>query len=167
MLIRELFSDAPLNTDVLVSLDLQRLLHEPLNISSDWGRAEQLLLRVVNRMPEQLELKIALYKMYAYAGRFDQSRALIYQVLEQAANRAGFHTDWRHLSVTSAHWENARGAVRLYLYSLKALGFVSLRAGNIPLAHDVLSKLMELDIQDEVGGSVVYDMAESLRQERA
>tara|TARA_Y100001970_G_C13473724_1_gene480972 strand:- start:345 stop:500 length:156 start_codon:yes stop_codon:yes gene_type:complete len=45
---------------------------------------------------------------------------------------------------------------------MKALGFVSLRVGNIPLATAVLEKLLELDPADEVGGSVVYDMAQSL-----
>ena len=167
MLIRDLFSDAPLQQDVLVSLDLQRLLNEPIDIASDWNRTERLLLTTMNRMPDQCEIKIALYKMYAYAGRFDQSRELIYQVLEQTSARSGFSADWRQLDSTSTHWKNPRGDIRLYLYSLKALGFVSLRAGNIPLAHDVLEKLLSLDPLDEVGGSVVFEMAESLLEESA
>ncbi|WP_296983939.1 MULTISPECIES: hypothetical protein [unclassified Thalassolituus] len=162
MLIRDLFGDAPLSEEDKSSLDIQRLLREPINIQQDWQRAEQLLLGAVRKMPQRLEVKIALYKMYAYANRFDASRELIFKVLEQAASQVGFEPDWRSLTINSVDWSKPAGATRLYLYSMKALGFVSLRVGNIPLATAVLEKLLELDPADEVGGSVVYDMAQSL-----
>ncbi|MAD47647.1 MAG: hypothetical protein CMI02_16660 [Oceanospirillaceae bacterium] len=165
MLIRDLFSDAPLSAEDRASLDIQRLLREPINIQQDWQRAESLLKSAIRKLPQRLEIKIALYKMYAYANRFDASRQLIYQVLEQAAEQAGFDPDWRQLTSATIDWRSPQGAVRLYLYSLKALGFVSLRAGNLHLAHEVLTTLLALDPADEVGGSVVYDMAQSLVEE--
>ena len=57
---------------------------------------------------------------------------------------------------------NATGATRLYLYSLKATGFVQLRKGNVQAALAVLQKLRELDPMDQVGGSVVWEMAQRL-----
>ena len=57
----------------------------------------------------------------------------------------------------------AAGNDRLYLYSLKALGFVRLRRGNVDGATRVLDELARLDPQDQVGGSVVADMAERVR----
>tara|TARA_R110002167_G_scaffold2226_10_gene11462 strand:+ start:11556 stop:12074 length:519 start_codon:yes stop_codon:yes gene_type:complete len=167
MLVRELFNDAPLSPDGLVSLDVQRLLREPIDIARDWHRAERLLQQVAEHLPEQLEVQIALYKMYAYANCFDASRQLIEQVLQRAAQQAGFQPDWRLLTPASTPFDTLlangiHGPVRLYLYSMKALGFVSLRAGNIALAEQVLAKLLALDPSDEVGGSVVYQMALSL-----
>jgi len=165
MLIRDLFGDAPLSEEDKSSLEIQRLLRAPINIQDDWQRAENLLKNAIRRMSGRLEIKIALYKMYAYANRFDASRELIYQVLTQAAEQSGFNPDWRQLTPATIDWRSPEGAVRLYLYSLKAMGFVSLRAGNIPLATSALEKLLELDPADQVGGSVVYDMARSLTED--
>ena len=165
MLIRDLFSATPLSEPFSSSLELQRLLHEPLDIAADWQRAESLLIRAVHELPQIAELKVALYRMYAYVNRFDQSRALIDQVLQQTAAAAGFDADWRRLQPASAHWQQATGNERLYLYSMKALGFVSLRAGDVPLALAVLQRLQELDENDEVGGSVVYGLAMGLEDD--
>ncbi|MDO6681699.1 MULTISPECIES: hypothetical protein [unclassified Oceanobacter] len=167
MLVRELFNDAPLSPDGLISLEVQRLLREPIDIARDWHRAERLLQQVAEHLPDQLEVQIALYKMYAYANCLDAARQLIGQVLQRAAQQAGFQPDWRLLSPDSPPFDQLpgtgiHGPVRLYLYSLKALGFVSLRAGHIELAEQVLTKLLLLDPRDEVGGSVVYQMALSL-----
>jgi tetratricopeptide (TPR) repeat protein len=165
MHIRELFDDFPLNGQAVVPIALQQLMNEPLDVTSDWSRAEQLLQKAIQLLPGQLEVKVALYKMYAYSNQFESSLALIQQVLKEAAEKEGFPSDWHLLNTNSACWNPARGALRLYLYSLKASGFVFLRMGEIDKAIAVLDKLAELDVQDQVGGSVVRDMAERLLED--
>ena len=160
MQIKDLFDDMPLS-DGVVDIQLQKLLREPLDICNDWQRTENLLLDAHQLMPEKLEVLVALYKMYAYSNRFDESLQRINQVLVLSALQGGFSVDWRELTAGS-HWENASGATRLYLYSMKATGFVQLRKGNVDEAMDVLLKLRELDPLDQVGGSVVLEMAERL-----
>lgn len=161
MQLRELLDELPLNGPV-VPLPMQQLLREPLDVVEDGERAEKLLLGAKKLLPDRLELSVALYKMYAYTNRFEESLALIDEVLEKASNSCGFPADWRLLNPESAHWQNATGPLRLYLYSLKATGFVLLRKGEIDGAVAVLAKLAELDPQDQVGGSVVMEMAERL-----
>ena len=165
MLVRDLLSELPLTLPDPVPLDMERLLREPVNIAGDWSRTEGLLCEAISRFPEQLELRIALFKMYAYAFRVQQSLALIYEVLQLAAEQAGFEPDWHKLDDHSADWRHAKGAVRIYLYTLKALGFVSLRAGNLPQAEDALTALARLDPLDQVGGSVVRGMLDSLLEQ--
>ncbi|AOV15822.1 hypothetical protein BJI67_00950 [Acidihalobacter aeolianus] len=159
MQLRDLFGDVPVSGEGVVPMELQKLLREPLDVYADPARTERLLLAARAQFPERLELAVALYKMYAYSNRFEASRALIAEVLERSAAEAGFSADWRQLGPDSAAWHPARGAVRCYLYTLKALGFVSLRQGEAEAAHAVLSHLRTLDPQDQVGGNVVYEMA--------
>ncbi|MBM97013.1 MAG: hypothetical protein CMI09_14340 [Oceanospirillaceae bacterium] len=165
MQIRDLFADTPIHQDTLASLELQRLMREPIDVTHDWQRAERLLQIVIEQLPHRLETQVALFKMYAYDGQHDKAEALICKVLAQAAERVGIDRDWRQLTATSASWKGATGDVRCYLYSMKALGFVSLRQGNIARAEAVLNKLQELDTDDEIGSSVVYQLALALSEE--
>ncbi len=162
MELRELFDEFPLSESDEAPPALQQLLRESLDVCDDWERAERLLLDARTMMPERLEILVALYKMYAYSNRFEQSLHLIDEALAQAASQGGFPCDWRHLDSDSADWRAARGPVRFYLYSLKATGFVRLRQGEVSQAYEVLQKLRELDRSDQVGGSVVFEMATRL-----
>ena len=165
MQLRDLFDESAPSAGAVIPLALQQLLREDLDIKDDWNKAEQLLLKAKAVMPGRLEILIALYKLYAYSNRFEESLQVIGEVLAQAAEQEGFDADWRQLNTSSAQWYPAMGAIRHYLYSLKATGFVSLRKGDVETAFAVLSKLQELDPMDQVGGSVVLEMADSLREQ--
>ena len=165
MQLRDLFNECTFNDDKVIPLALQQLLREPLNIADDWQRTEELLLAAKKVLPEQLEISMALYKMYAYSNRFDESLVMIDQVLQQAASGAGFEPDWHQLTPTDVETSPPDRLTRYYLYSMKAWGFVNLRMGNIDEAIAVLEKLLQLDPGDEVGGSVVYSIAEGLIEE--
>lgn len=161
MQIKDLFDDMPLSESGVVDMELQKLLREPLDICNDWQRTENLLLDAHELMPAKLEILVALYKMYAYSNRFAESLVRINQVLDLSSAQMGFPRDWRELE-PGAQWRNVVGATRLYLYSMKATGFVQLRSGNVDAAMEVLLKLEQLDPLDQVGGSVVLEMAQRL-----
>jgi hypothetical protein len=103
--------------------------------------------------------------MYAYAHRSDEAKRHVDHVLENAARQGGFPADWRSLEPNPEPWRNATGPRRLYLYSLKALGFVLLRKGEVEEARAALDKLRTLDPDDQVGSSVVLGMAERLLED--
>lgn len=162
MQLRDLFDEFPMGKDEVVPLALQKLLKTSLNVNEDWQRAERILIETRELLPERLELLVALYKMYAYSNRFDESLALIDEVLQKAAEQGGFIPEWQRLESDSATWQDAKGPVRFYLYSMKARGFVLLRKGQVEQAYEILNKLQTLDPKDQVGGSVVLDIAERL-----
>ena len=156
MLVKDLFNEAPLTGVQMVSVETERLLREPINIAQDWQRAERLLQEVRSHLPQACEVKIALFKMYAYAYRCEESLKLIHEVLKQTAETEGFNTDWSELTLADIQYDNpVQGATRIFLYTLKALGFVSMRNSDLNTAKKALEKLKELDPDDQVGGSVV------------
>ncbi len=164
MQLRDLFDEFPLPEEAPESL--RALLEESLDVLQDWQRAERLLIDARKAMPDRLEPAVALYKMYAYSNRQGDAMALIDEVLSEAAAQAGFAAEWRSLTPASAPWRDAEGAVRIYLYTLKAKGFVHLRLADPVSARAVTLKLRELDPQDQVGGSVILEVAERVLEEQ-
>lgn len=162
MQLRDLFNEFPIDGGDVIPIEVQKLLREDLKVCDDWRRAEELLLSARALMPERLELGVALYKMFAYSNQYAEALVLIHEVLEQSARGGGFPVAWRNLDIDCANWHGAKGYVRIYLYTMKALGFVLLRLGDMGGAAAVLHKLEELDPLDQVGGSVVSQMAERL-----
>ena len=162
MQISDLFDEFPIDGGDVIPITVQKLLREDLNVCDNWQRTEELLLSAQKLMPDRLDINVALYKMYAYSNRHQEALALIDKTLQRSAERAGFPPPWQGLNRDSALWDDATGDIRLYLYTLKAMGFVLLRMGSVEQAAKVLLKLEELDPLDQVGGSVVRQMAERL-----
>ncbi len=146
---------------------VNKLLQEAVAAREDKPRAERLLWAAHETDPRRLEVYVALYKFYFYQGRFEQAREVAQQGLRAAAGQGDFPADWRGLTVASADWTRPEGAERFYLYTLKALGFISLRMREFTLALAILDKLHELDPQDQVGGSVILDLARGVGEDEA
>ena len=75
--------------------------------------------------------------------------------LSEAARQAGIAEDWRVLDAQSCDWDDTHGPQHFYLFSLKALSFISLRGGKQQICRDLLHKLEELDPRDQVGATVL------------
>jgi hypothetical protein len=84
------------------------------------------------------------------------------EALQAAAGSGGFDRDWRALRADSADWQRTEGPERIFLYSLKALGFICLRRADTAAAREVLAVLQRLDPQDQVGAEVVAVLADGI-----
>lgn len=162
MQLRDLFDDFPLSGSEVVPMALQQLLRTELDVMNDWQRAEQLLLQARENLPGRHEASIALYKMYAYSNHFDQALALINEVICDCAKECGLSESWRDQSYDNYSWQDAKGPTRFFLYSMKAMGFVLLRKGQLQESLEVLKQLQRLDPADQVGGSVVQEVVERI-----
>jgi hypothetical protein len=177
MLLRDLFDEPPqlppldpTSTEGEASTSrraqvIETLLNESLDVFTDWPRAEHLLLAAQAQLPDQLEFSVALYKMYAYSNRHYEALTLITHVLMECARQTDLPTDPAELQSRHAQWEMTSGPKRKYLYALKARGFVLLRKRDLAAAEAALSQLALIDPLDQVGGSVVRDMAERVREQ--
>jgi len=149
--------------DVLFAQDLppsvNRQLQQAVSLYHDTDRAEQSLWQAHELAPDRLEVYIALYKFYFYKGRLEEAETVVYSALRVAAELGGFVSDWSLLDESSAPWTPAEGVVRFYLYSLKALAFIRLRLDDAAMAQQILAKLLQLDPEDQVGASVIVDLA--------
>lgn len=121
---------------------------------------EALLLQALARWPDALDAHIALYKLYFRTARYEEAERQVWRTLKTSARLGGFRWNYRMLTPDTAAWLKDQSVARLYLFSLKALGVVRLRRGRVVLAYRVLSKLLELDSNDEIGGSNFLGIAQ-------
>ena len=98
-------------------------------------------------------------------GPATRAEAAVWEALRRAAACAGFSRNYRRLHPASADWRTRRGAARLYLFSLKALGVIRLRRGKVDNARRVLEKLLELDPGNEIGGEAFLQIARAFEEE--
>lgn len=144
--------------------EVNRYLQEAVAAYNDTERAETLLWTAQRMAPERLEVYVALYKFYFYKFRLDDAERVVFLALDTAAGQGGFNPDWQVLTPSSAQWSVQDGPERAYLYSMKALAFIRLRQEKTAEGEAVLAKLQELDPDDQVGGSVISQLAERLRE---
>lgn len=126
---------------------------------SDVSRAEALLWTAQVMEPDCLATWFAMYKFYFYKGRLGEAEQAALSALKSAARRGGFDADWHTLTPTSAPWSDTQSPAHFYLFSLKALSFIRLRAGRPHETRELLAKLAELDPRDQVGASVIREVA--------
>lgn len=143
---------------------LDAVLQQAAQAYDDPARAEALLWQARSMNPAQLEVYIALYKFYFYKRRLEEAESVARDALLCAAEQGGFDGDWSALHADSADWRRPNGPERVYLYTLKALGFIRLRRMDFAGGEALLDKLAELDPDDQVGGSVLQELAAGLRE---
>lgn len=133
--------------------------------TADPHHRERLLHQAVEQYPSALDARIALYKFRFRGGRHREAEQAVWGAMREAARQGGFDRNYRRLTPTSTDWLDDRSISRLYLFSLKALGVIRLRRGRTYLARIVLTKLLELDPQDELGGGHFLAIARSFEAE--
>lgn len=141
----------------------QRLQLAVASRSRDPNEAERLLREARAEDPGCLPAHYALYKFYANQRRLAEAEAAVRVALVEAARQGGFPRDWRQLAGASEPYPlHPNESGRFYLFSLKALAFVTLRQNRPDEAIALLGALQRLDPEDRVGGSVVRKLAEAL-----
>lgn len=141
--------------------EVNACLQQAVACAGDFERARALLHQAKEMDPEQLEVYTALYKFYFYRGYLDEAELVTVESLATAARQGGFKRDFEQLTPSCADWKQQGGPERAFLYSLKALAFIRLRKDDRSGALAVLDKLKELDPEDQVGGSVIMELADA------
>ena len=142
--------------------EVNACLQQAVASANDFEKARAYLYQARDLDPDQLEVYIALYKFCFYRGYLQEAEQVALDALATAARRGEFSFNWLELNEHSTDWSVDDGPARTYLYSLKALGFIRLRLGNMSGAREVLNCLVELDPLDRVGGSVIVSLAEAV-----
>ncbi len=145
-----------------INPEVNACLQSAVACADDFERARALLYQARELDPDQLEVYVALYKFLFYRGRLDEAEKVALEALSTAARRGGFPSEPEQLTPDSTDWNIEDGPARTYLYSLKALAFIRLRQGKHEEGRVLLDLLQQLDPQDQVGGSVISQLAEAL-----
>ncbi|MGR8929842.1 MAG: hypothetical protein ACU836_04310 [Gammaproteobacteria bacterium] len=152
---------------VLFSPNLPPAVNQLLQLAvaashSEKTMAEKLFKQARETDRSCLQTYFALYKFYFYQGKLPEAKLEAIAALEEAAKQGGFPCDYQKLS-TQKQWDMyANETALFYLYSLKALAFISLRQGLIADAKAILSAMEILDPEDRSGASVIMRLSEAL-----
>lgn len=117
---------------------------------TDPARAESLFLAARLLAPEALPAHRCLVKHYNRCRQFDNALAAARGWVAAAARDAGLPDNW-------LLWQQAPGTA---LAALKGLAFIYLRHGQPGKAEDAIRRVIALDPDDAVGGSVIAALLE-------
>lgn len=131
---------------------VQRLIDVARN--APLAQVEAALWTAVATAPEQLPVYYLLYKLHAGRGQFDLALKAACKGLTVAAQIAALSPDWRLVQPGDADF-SVPGPARFWLFTLKALAFISLRRGERGTAAALVARLSLLDPHDHLGASVV------------
>ena len=143
---------------------LQNILNEAIHSRSP-ADTEQLLLDARNQWPLEPDAHIALYKFWFVQGQYRYSEKAVMRAIYCASKELRISHNYWTWTKDTADWSVRKGANRLALFSLKALGVVRLRSEKVMAAHKVLAKLAELDPTDEIGGGAFLQIALSILED--
>jgi tetratricopeptide (TPR) repeat protein len=129
--------------------------------------AELPLLRAYFLAPESLNVLVALNRFYYYQHRLEDALSATDKALEVLRPMIGFPEDWqalqqRHIDEVSP---DLLTRVRMYLFTLKAIGFLNMRLHRLDLSQSIFEKLVELDRMDRIGAKGLLELLHQCRAE--
>lgn len=139
--------------------EVQALINEAAE-SYGSGDGELPLLQAYLRTPESLNVLVALNRFYYYRHRLTEALLISEKALAIVRGWLAFPEDWRQLNigvlgaVPSAHLTR----VRLYLFTLKSIGFLHMRLDNLEMSRSIFEKLVELDVKDRIGAHGLLEL---------
>ncbi len=141
------------------SEEVQRLIEMASEMYGS-GEAELPLLKAYLRAPESLNVLVSLNRFYYYQHRLDEALLISERALELIRDGLEFPDDWRQLEM--AHISDAPKdwltRIRLYLFTLKSIGFLNMRLENLDLSRSIFEKLVALDDKDRIGAKPLLDL---------
>ena len=124
------------------------------------GDAELPLLKAYFLAPQSLNVLVALNRYYYYQHRLEDALQATVKALAVIRPLIGFPEDWRDLQ--QSHLSDAPPVsltqVRLYLFTLKAVGFLNMRLHNLDVSQGIFEKLVELDSKDRIGAKGLLEL---------
>jgi len=140
----------------------RQLLHRATLAPAD---AATLLWSAQALSPQSLGIYYALYKHHARRREFAAAERAACRGLVEAARQAGLPEDWR--TATRANLPagldfHGHGVARFWLFTLKALAFISLRRERPDDARALLARIAMLAPDAQVGDEVIATMLASM-----
>jgi len=104
--------------------------------------------------PQSLAIYYLLYKFHAGLGELGEAQKAARKGLDAAARAAALAPDWRAVCPGDADFTTP-GPARFWLFTLKALAFISLRLGEREAVVALIAQLHRLAPSDQLGAGVV------------
>jgi len=141
------------------SQDVQDLIRFASELYAS-GEAELPLLKAYLRAPESLNVLVALNRFYYYQHRLAEALLISEKALALIHRGMSLPEDWRNLDrahITGAPKDDLT-RIRLYLFTLKSIGFLNMRLENLALSRGIFEKLVALDDKDRIGAKGLLEL---------
>jgi tetratricopeptide (TPR) repeat protein len=141
------------------SEDVQKLIRSASELYGS-GAAELPLLQAYLRAPESLNVLVALNRFYYYQHRLAEALLIAEKALSLIRRGLDLPEDWRQLEMQhiSAAPKERLTRIRLYLFTLKSIGFLHLRMKNLALSRGIFERLVMLDGNDRIGAKALLEL---------
>jgi tetratricopeptide (TPR) repeat protein len=141
------------------SEDVQMLIRSASELYGS-GAAELPLLQAYLRAPESLNVLVALNRFYYYQHRLAEALLIAEKALSLIRRGLDLPEDWRQLEMQhiSAAPKERLTRIRLYLFTLKSIGFLHLRMKNLALSRGIFERLVMLDGNDRIGAKALLEL---------
>lgn len=126
------------------------------------GEAEMPLLKAYLRAPTSLNVLVALNRFYYYQHRLEEALLISEKALDLIRAGIDFPDDWRQIDfgLISATPKHNMTRIRLYLFTLKSIGFLNMRLERLGLSQAIFQKLVALDQKDRIGALGLLELVE-------
>ncbi|OQK15545.1 hypothetical protein AU255_15065 [Methyloprofundus sedimenti] len=134
------------------TLEVQALINQAGSLYED-GDAELPLLQAFMRTPDSLNVLVALNRFYYYQHRLDEALLVSERALNIINAKLPFTNDWQILALEdiSSTPKESLSWVRLYLFTLKSIGFLKMRLHDLETSKAIFEKLVSLDSENRIG----------------
>jgi len=141
------------------SFEVQELIKEAGSSYED-GEAELPLLKAFLRAPDSLNVLVALNRFYYYQHRLPEALVTSKRALQLIANNIDFPDDWQlvHMDTITSVEKTQFSWVRLYLFTLKSIGFLRMRMHELEPSKRIFEKLSLLDSEDRIGAKGLLEL---------
>jgi len=136
--------------------DIVQQLLQQAGSAYEKGDAELLLLKAFMRAPKSLNVLVALNRFYYYQHRLEEALLISEKALVIIGTKLPFPFP--------AYWQDIKPGdisrvpkellswVRLYLFTLKSIGFLKMRLLQLDESKAIFEKLVTLDRENRIGG---------------
>ncbi len=160
------FEVSTLYFDYQDSPEVARLLQQAGDHYSD-GTAELPLLQAAFKDPESFNVLVALNRFYYYQKRLEDALAVSERFLTLVCKKVDLPQDWQLLvpSDIEAMPKDQLSWVRLYLFTLKSIGFLNMRLLRLDISQQVFEKLVSVDSEDRIGTKPLLSLVKARKMQ--
>ena len=125
--------------------------------------SESLLLKALALSEKNVSVLVGLYRFYYFQHRYEDALEIARIVMQVVAEKIEFPASWHeldnsHVLVGVSH---SFTFVRLYLFALKAAGYVCLRLNRFEEGKRMLEKVVEMDSKNRIGAELLLDVLQN------
>jgi len=131
--------------------EAERALHAVGLHWEDEEASEAYIRQALALAPDHLAVHFGAYKFYYYRRRLREALPHVEAWVVDALRRNSFPDDWRKVTGDHADFNNFDGEPRVFLFSLRAYGWLLARLRRIEEGREALLKVAELDLKDRMG----------------